>query len=78
MPVLKDSEEFKRLIKNHTHLRRAATAFPKHAEALINPILTDPEEFKRLFENYGELKETAKSPSFRHLGQETVRCCKGN
>ncbi|TIE01648.1 hypothetical protein DIZ66_15690, partial [Legionella pneumophila] len=73
-PVLKDSEEFKRLIKNHTHLRRAATAFPKHAEALINPILTDPEEFKRLFENYGELKETAKVFPLHSdiLGQETV------
>ncbi len=73
-PVLKDLEEFKRLISGNYDLLATAELFSNHAEELIAPVLKDPEELKRLITTKYELQDTAKLfPNHADiLGQETV------
>jgi hypothetical protein len=67
--ILKNSDEFERLIKNYYGLNEAKKVFPKYAdeltqraiELLIQPALLNPEKFKRLIPNCGVLRDTKKA-----------------
>jgi hypothetical protein len=58
--VLKDPEDFKRLITSSYDLVKIAKAFPNHAEEIFGRVLKDPEDFKRTFKDLNQLCEEAK------------------